>query len=137
MAFGGDFEEDKGSMSEINMTPLVDVMLVLLIIFIIAMPVITHSVKIDLPQVDNTPNEIKPNTINLSVTRDGQIHWNEEVITATDLDRRLSLEAGKQPQAEVHISGDRKVDYEQVLKVMSAVQRSGISKLGFISEPGK
>lgn len=136
MAFGGDFEDDKGSMSEINMTPLVDVMLVLLIIFIIAVPVITQSVKVDLPRADNTPIDMKPDTINLAVTRDGQIHWNEATISAEELDQRLSAEAGKQPQPEVHIRGDRKVDYEQVLKVMSAVQRAGILKLGFVSEPG-
>lgn len=136
MAFGGDFEEDKGSMSDINMTPLVDVMLVLLIIFIIAVPVLTQSVKVDLPRADNTPIDIKPNTINLSVTKEGQIHWNEATISADELDQRLSIEAAKQPQPEVHIRGDRKVDYEQVLKVMSAVQRSGILKLGFVSEPG-
>lgn len=136
MAFGGDFEEDKGSMSEINMTPLVDVMLVLLIIFIIAVPVITQSVKVDLPRADNTPVDMKPDTINLSVTKDGQIHWNEATVSAEELDQRLSVEAGKQPQPEIHIRGDRKVDYEQVLKVMSAVQRSGILKLGFVSEPG-
>jgi len=136
MAFGGDFEEDKGSMSDINMTPLVDVMLVLLIIFIIAVPVITQSVKVDLPRADNTPIDMKPDTINLSVTKDGQIHWNQATISAEELDQRLTAEAAKQPQPEVHIRGDRKVDYEQVLKVMSAVQRSGILKLGFVSEPG-
>lgn len=136
MAFGGDFEDDKGAMSEINMTPLVDVMLVLLIIFIIAVPVITHSVKVDLPRADNSPNQVKPETINLSVTSDGQIHWNESIISAEELDQRLTAEASKQPQPEVHIRGDRKVDYEHVLKVMAAVQRSGILKLGFVSEPG-
>lgn len=136
MAFGGDFDDDKGAMSDINMTPLVDVMLVLLIIFIIAVPVITHSVKVDLPRADNTPNEIKPETINLSVTSDGQIHWNESTISAEELDQRLTVEASKQPQPEVHIRGDRKVDYEHVLKIMAAVQRSGILKLGFVSEPG-
>ncbi len=135
MAFGGDFEEDKGSMSEINMTPLVDVMLVLLIIFIIAVPVITQSVKVDLPRADNTPIDRKPDTITLSVTKEGQIHWNDTTISAEELDTRLATEAGKQPQPEVHIRGDRKVDYEQVLKVMSSVQRSGILKLGFVSEP--
>ncbi|RYF39703.1 MAG: biopolymer transporter ExbD [Cytophagaceae bacterium] len=105
MAFGGDFEEDKNSMSDINMTPLVDVMLVLLIIFIIAVPVITHSVKVDLPRTDNTINEEKPETIQLSVTSDGQIHWNETVVTSDELTQRLQLEAVKEPQPEVHIIG--------------------------------
>ena len=137
MAFGGDFDEDKTSMSDINMTPLVDVMLVLLIIFIIAVPVITHSVKVDLPRADNTVNEEKPETIQLSVTSDGQIHWNETIVTPDELTQRLQVEAIKQPQPEVHIRGDRKVDYEHVLKVMSAVQRAGLLKLGFVSEPGQ
>ncbi len=137
MAFGGDFDDDKNSMSDINMTPLVDVMLVLLIIFIIAVPVITHSVKVDLPRADNTINEEKPQTINLSVTNDGIIHWNETTVTSDELDQRLQLEAAKQPQPEIHIRGDRKVDYEHVLKVMASVQRAGILKLGFVSEPGQ
>ncbi len=136
MAFGSDFEDDKGAMSDINMTPLVDVMLVLLIIFIIAVPVITHSVKIDLPRATNTLNDIKPETVTLSVTADGQMHWNETPVTTEELDQRLLAEAGKQTQPEVHIRGDKKVDYEHVLKMMAAVQRAGIVKLGFVSEPG-
>jgi biopolymer transport protein ExbD len=136
MAFGSDFEDDK-DMSDINMTPLVDVMLVLLIIFIIAVPVITHSVKVDLPRADNTINEIKPETINLTVTADGKVHWNEEDVTEESLQSRLAAEATKQPQPEIHIRGDRKVEYEHVMKVMAAVQRAGILKLGFVSEPGQ
>lgn len=137
MAFGGDFVDDKGSMSDINMTPLVDVMLVLLIIFIIAVPVITHSVKVDLPRADNTPNDIKPETINLSVTADGKLHWDESDISFEALPQRLAVEANKQPQPEIHIRGDRKVAYEEVIKVMAAVQRAGILKLGFVTEPGQ
>jgi len=135
MAFGSDFDDDK-DMSDINMTPLVDVMLVLLIIFIIAVPVITHSVKVDLPRADNTLNEIKPETINLTVTADGNIHWNEADVTEEELQTRLAAEANKQPQPEIHIRGDRKVEYEHVMKVMASVQRAGILKLGFVSEPG-
>lgn len=137
MAFGGDFEDDNDSMSDINMTPLVDVMLVLLIIFIIAVPVITHSVKVDLPRADNTVNEIKPETINLSISADGKIHWNETDISDEELQVRLAAEASKQPQPEIHIRGDRKVEYEHVMSVMASVQRAGILKLGFVSEPGR
>lgn len=136
MAFGGGLDDDAEVMNEINMTPLVDVMLVLLIIFIITVPVLTHSVKVDLPRADNTPNELKPETINLAVTADGQIHWNESVVTMEELDARLAVEAAKQPQPEIHIRGDRTVDYEHVIKTMAAVQRSGILKLGFVTEPG-
>ena len=137
MAFGGDFDDEKDSMSDINMTPLVDVMLVLLIIFIIAVPVITHSVKVDLPRADNIVNEIKPETINLSVTADGAIHWNESDVSEGELDQRLAEAASKQPQPEIHIRGDRKVEYEHVMRVMAAVQRAGILKLGFVSQPGQ
>lgn len=137
MAFGGGLDDDTEVMSEINMTPLVDVMLVLLIIFIITVPVLTHSVKVDLPRADNTPNELKPETVNLAVSAEGIIFWNETPVTLEELDNRLAIEAAKQPQPEIHIRGDRAVDYEHVIKTMAAVQRSGILKLGFVTEPGK
>ena len=137
MAFGRDFEDDTGAMADINMTPLIDVMLVLLIIFIIAVPVITHSVKVDLPRAHNSINNTKPETINLSITEDGNIHWNEATITEVDLAQKLAIEANRQPQPEIHIRGDRKVAYEKVIKVMAAVQRAGMVKLGFITEPGQ
>ncbi|MGV8838259.1 ExbD/TolR family protein [Cellvibrio sp.] len=136
MAFGGGLDDDTEVMNEINMTPLVDVMLVLLIIFIITVPVLTHSVKVDLPRADNTPNELKPETVNLAVNADGNIYWNETQVTMEELDQRLTKEASKQPQPEVHIRGDRKVDYEHVIKTMAAVQRAGILNLGFVTEPG-
>jgi len=136
MAFGGGLDDETEVMSEINMTPLVDVMLVLLIIFIITVPVLTHSVKVDLPRADNTPNELKPQTINLAVTADAQIHWNESTISFEELETRLAAEALKQPQPEIHIRGDKTVDYEHVIKTMAAVQRAGILKLGFVTEPG-
>jgi biopolymer transport protein ExbD len=135
MAFGGDFDDDKSTMSEINMTPLVDVMLVLLIIFIIAVPMITHSVKVDLPRDNNTINTIKPETITLSVAANGQLFWNQEIIPLENIELRLQAEAKKEPQPEVHIRGDRKVEYQHVLSAMAAVQRAGILKLGFVSEP--
>ena len=137
MAFGGGLDDDTEVMSEINMTPLVDVMLVLLIIFIITVPVLTHSVKVDLPRADNTPNELKPETVNLAVSAEGIIFWNETPVTLEELENRLAIEAVKQPQPEIHIRGDKAVDYEHVIKTMAAVQRSGILKLGFVTEPGK
>src|SRR6187431_283329 len=136
MAFGGGLDDDTEVMNEINMTPLVDVMLVLLIIFIITVPVLTHSVKVDLPRADNTPNELKPETVNLAVNAEGNIYWNETQVTMEELELRLATEANKQPQPEIHIRGDRTVDYEHVIKTMAAVQRSGILKLGFVTEPG-
>jgi len=136
MAFGGGLDNGDDMVSEINMTPLVDVMLVLLIIFIITVPVLTHSVKLDLPRADNTPNVVKPESVNLSVTVDGAIHWNEEVVDEVQLDARLEAAARQQPQPELFIRGDRKVEYERVAQVMAAVQRAGVLKLGFITEPG-
>jgi biopolymer transport protein ExbD len=135
MAFGGGLDDESEVMNEINMTPLVDVMLVLLIIFIITVPVLTHSVKVDLPRADNTPNEIKPETISLAVDAQGKIFWNETQVSFEELDTRLAGEANKNPQPEIHIRGDKSVDYEHVIKTMAAVQRAGILKLGFVTEP--
>lgn len=137
MAFGGGLDDDNEVMSEINMTPLVDVMLVLLIIFIITVPVLTHSVKVDLPRADNTVNELKPETVALAVTGEGQIHWNKDAVTLEELEQRLAVAAQQNPQPEIHIRGDRQVDYEHVIKAMAAVQRAGILKLGFVTEPGQ
>lgn len=135
MAFGGGFDPDNEVMSEINMTPLVDVMLVLLIIFIITVPVLTHSVKVDLPRVSNEKQEIKPQTITLTVKADGAVFWDDTPVDAATLELKLSEQAQKQPQPEVHIRGDKAAPYEHVLKTMAAVQQSGLLKLGFISDP--
>jgi biopolymer transport protein ExbD len=136
MAFGGGLNEGDEVVSDINMVPLIDVMLVLLVIFIITVPVLTHSVKLDLPRADNTPNIVKPETVNISVTENGETYWNDERVDEQQLDIDLAAAATRQPQPEVFIRGDRKVEYERVAKVMAAVQRSGILKLGFITEPG-
>lgn len=135
MAFGAGQDSDD-VVSEINMTPLVDVMLVLLIIFIITVPVLTHSVKLDLPRAQNAPTSVKPDTVTLSVSADGAIHWNELPADANTLEARLRAAAARQPQPEIHIRGDRHVDYEHVVKVMATAQRAGILKLGFVTEPG-
>jgi biopolymer transport protein ExbD len=137
MSFGGGLDDDDDVVSEINMTPLVDVMLVLLIIFIITVPVLTHSVKIDLPRAPNEPNVVKPETISISVTGDGVTHWNEEVVDKAVLEQRLSAAAAQAPQPEIHIRGDRAVDYEHVVAVMAAAQRAGVHKLGFVTDPGQ
>jgi len=134
MSFNMD-DDDDDVLSEINMTPLVDVMLVLLIIFIITVPVLTHSVNIDLPRASNQPNVVKPQTITISVTQDGQVYWNELLVDKQQLSQKLQQVAAQQPQAEVHIRGDKKVDYEYVMQVMAEAQRHGVQKLGFITEP--
>lgn len=135
MAFNGGLEEKDEVMGEINMTPLVDVMLVLLIIFMITMPVMTHSMKVDLPQASSAPAVILPETINLFVGKNGQVQWNDMPVEASELENRLLAAAGMNPQPEIHIHGDRSVEYEYVAKTMAAVQRAGIRKLGFVTRP--
>ena len=129
---GGDSNE---VMSEINMTPLVDVMLVLLIIFIITVPVMKHTVNIDLPRANSQPQDSKPETIHLSVDAAGAYYWNESPIAEADLALQLQAAAGKQPQPELHIRGDKEVRYERVAIAMSAAQRAGLQKIGFVTEP--
>jgi biopolymer transport protein ExbD len=136
MAFGGGLEEQDEVVSEINMTPLVDVMLVLLIIFIITMPVLTQSVTLDLPRAQSAATALKAETITIAVTASGAVHWNGETIAPSGLEARLRTVAAQQPQPEVQIRGDRKVDYEHVITPMAAAQRAGILKLGFVTEPG-
>ncbi len=137
MAFGGGLDDQAEVMSEINMTPLVDVMLVLLIIFIITVPVLTHSVNVDLPQAENAPAEIKPETINIALDAQGKIFWNETPVTTAELDAHLASAAAQQPQPEIHLRGDKALAYGQVAQTMAAIQRAGISKLGFITQPGE
>jgi len=127
--------DDQQEMSEINMTPLVDVMLVLLIIFIITVPVITHSVKVDLPQASQQPTEVKPDVVTLTVQRDGSLMWNDEALTFENLELRLQAVAQQEKQPELRIQGDKAVEYEKVVQVMAAAQRSGVEKLGFMTEP--
>jgi biopolymer transport protein ExbD len=122
-------------MNEINMTPLVDVMLVLLIIFIITVPVMKHSVNVDLPRATNQPELIKPETVRLSVAADGQYFWNGAPVTDEELSSRLQAEAAKTPQPDLHIRGDKEVRYERVAQAMAAAQRAGVRKIGFVTEP--
>ena len=136
MAFGAGEDNDNEVMSEINMTPLVDVMLVLLIIFMITVPVLSHSVKLDLPRASNTPNIVKPQTVTISVTAEGKLHWNAAPVDEAALAARLKAASDQQPQPEIHIHGDRKAQYEHVVKAMAAAQRAGILKLGFVTDPG-
>lgn len=129
-------EEDERAMSEINTTPLVDVMLVLLIVFMITIPVITHTVPLDLPHVRNLATQTKPENVNISINRDGQIFWNLQVVDANQLLDRLKSAAVQKPQPEVHVRADQATRYEFVGKVILTAQRAGIQKVGFITEPG-
>ena len=134
MAFGTQEEPDE-VMNEINMTPLVDVMLVLLIIFIITIPVMKHAVNIDLPRATNQVQDTKPQTIRLSVDAQGDYYWNENKVAETDLVPMLQAEAAKEPQPELHLRGDKNVRYERVAQAMAAAQQAGVKKIGFITEP--
>ena len=134
MAFGTQDEPDE-VMNEINMTPLVDVMLVLLTIFIITVPVMKHAVNIDLPRATNQPQDAKPETIRLSVDANGAYFWNEGRIADDQLEPMLKAEAAKEPQPELHIRGDKEVRYERVAQAMAAAQQAGVRKIGFITEP--
>ncbi|RWA54804.1 biopolymer transporter ExbD [Cupriavidus sp. UYMSc13B] len=135
MAFGTLDGDDDEVMSEINMTPLVDVMLVLLIIFIITIPVINHAVKIDLPRASNTPNDPKPQSINVSIDASGKVFWNQVEVDQATLESNIALAAQQQPQPELHLRADREVRYERVAEVMAAAQHGGLGKIGFITEP--
>ncbi|MCZ2103608.1 MAG: biopolymer transporter ExbD [Comamonadaceae bacterium] len=136
MAFGTQDDTDD-VMNEINVTPLVDVTLVLLIIFIITVPVMQHAVPVDLPRATSQREVIQPQTIRLSITADGQYHWNESDITDDQLEPRLREEAAKDPQPDLHIRGDKDVRYDRVAKAMSAAQRAGIRKIGFVTDPNE
>jgi len=122
--------------NSINTTPLVDVMLVLLIIFLITIPVVTQSIKLELPKERNLPTQTKPENIVLAVNRDGEVYWGMERMADNEaLVTRLKIESVKEPQPEVHIRGDHEVRYESVGRVVVACQRAGIFKVGFITEP--
>ena len=134
MAFGTQDDSDE-VMNEINMTPMVDIMLVLLIIFIITIPVMKHSVNIDLPRATNEAQNIKPETLRLSVDAQGVYYLNEVLVTDADLTPRLKTAAAQNPQPELHIRGDKAVRYERVAVAMAAAQQAGLRKIGFITEP--
>ncbi len=134
MAFGTQDDTDD-VMNEINMTPMVDIMLVLLIIFIITVPVMKHSVNIDLPRATNEAQIIKPETIRLSVDAQGQYFLNDTLVADQELPTRLKTAASQNPQPELHIRGDKAVRYERVAQAMAAAQQAGLRKIGFITEP--
>ena len=134
MAFGTQDNTDE-VMNEINMTPLVDVMLVLLIIFIITIPVMKHAINVDLPRATNVPQDAKPQTVRLSVDAKGVYYWNDAQIADEQLPALLKEQAAKNPQPDVHIRGDKEVRYERVAQAMAAAQQAGLKKIGFITEP--
>ena len=134
MNVGGN--EEAEAMSDINVTPLVDVMLVLLIIFIITIRVIIQQVPVQLPKATNLPTQTKPENITIAVSKDGDIFWNtQRVGSVDDLKKRLREIVTVDPQPEVHIRGDANTDYKNIGKVIAAINRGGVVKVGFITEP--
>ncbi len=131
--FAGD--DDDGLMNEINMTPLVDVMLVLLIVFMVTIPVIRHAVKIDLPHASSQKEETKPAQVTVSIDANGNMLWEDQKVTDEELRAKIAAAAQANPQPELHLNADRKVPYERVAEVMSAAQAGGLTKIGFVTEP--
>lgn len=134
MAMGGH-NSNRAVMAEINVTPLVDVMLVLLIIFIITVPVMKHAINLDLPQATNQRLETRPQTIRLSVDAQGRYYWNDALVEVTALPALLRTEAARNPQPDLHIRADKEVRYERVAQAMAAAQQAGIRKIGFVTQP--
>ena len=135
MAFSPTDQDDSEVMSEINMIPLIDVMLVLLIVFMITVPVMKHSVDVDLPQAQAAKAQEKPETVRLSVQADGSYHWDQMAVSDEQLRERLSELATRGEQAQLQIRGDKAVRYERVAQAMAAAQQAGIRKIGFVTEP--
>lgn len=137
MAFGTFDNNDGNVMSEINMTPLVDVMLVLLIIFIVTVPVMKHSLDIDLPKVSTAPQLEKPDVVKLSVDARGAYRINNVAVSDEALRKELAQIATHHPQPVVHIYGDKQVVYERVINVMGMANKAGIEKVGFVTDPAR
>ena len=138
MAFGR-FERGSSPqpMSDINMTPLIDVMLVLLVIFIITAPLLTHSVKVDLPKVSSSPNITQPDHIEFGIRSDASLYWNGEPVELEQLAERFAATAAQSPNTELHIRADRNAHYEHVARVMSIAAKAGLVRIGFVTDPSQ
>ena len=136
MAFASFDSKNAGApMAEINMVPLIDVMLVLLVIFIVTAPLLTQAVKLDLPKATSTPNIVKAEKIEFAIDAGGKLFWNGEPVDRDDAARRLVLECKKQPQPEVHLRADQNAVYRSVAQTLADASKAGLGKVGFISEP--
>jgi biopolymer transport protein ExbD len=131
MSVGGGGGEDE-PMMDINMTPLIDVMLVLLIMFIITIPVMTHAVKLDMPRASNAPSTVQPVVINLEIDFDGTVLWNGTPVEYESLEGYFRREAANDPQPELHIRPSKRAKYDVVARVLASAQRNGMRKIGFV-----
>jgi biopolymer transport protein ExbD len=136
MAFGG-FSNSQTSqpMAEINMIPLIDVMLVLLVIFIITAPMLTHAVKVELPKASSMPEQQKPDVIRLTIDANGVVYWNDQKVEEAEWRKRMTQSAGSNPQPELRIRADGSIAYRRVAGVMSDAASTGLTRIGFVTEP--
>jgi biopolymer transport protein ExbD len=136
MAFASmESGDDNEPLAEINMVPLIDVMLVLLIIFMVTAPLLTHAVKVELPRASSAPNLTKPDNVQLAIDAQNRTYWNGEPVAPEQLAQRLAAAAAQQPQPELHIRAERSTPYEKVAQVMSEASRHGLVRIGFITDP--
>jgi biopolymer transport protein ExbD len=136
MAFGNpNARGPSAPMTEINIIPLVDVMLVLLVIFIITAPLLTNSVKIDLPQASSSPNQTKADNVQLAIDAGGQFYWNGEAIDRAALDQRLHEAGQRTPAPELHVHADKATRYDILAQVMSEASKDGVTRIGFVTDP--
>ena len=136
MAFASlESGDDDAPLTEINMVPLIDVMLVLLIIFIVTAPLLTHAVKVDLPKAASSVNQTKPDNVQLAIDAGGQVFWNGEAVDASAFNARLQAAGIQQPQPEIHIRAERVTPYEKVAQLMSDAARNGLSRIAFVTDP--
>ena len=138
MSFGSlEGSDDNAPMAEINMVPLIDVMLVLLVIFLVTAPMLTHAVKMDLPRAVSTPQVQKADNVQLSIDASSSVYWNGERVDGGALQAHLQQAATLQPQPALHIRAERTTPYEKVAQIMSAAAQSGLSRIGFVTDPSK
>jgi biopolymer transport protein ExbD len=129
-------DDDAGDLAEINMIPLIDVMLVLLVIFIITAPLLTHAVKVDLPRASSAANRVEPESVQLAIDAESRLWWNGETVDAATLAARMRAAAARQPQPELQLRAEGSTPYEKVAQVMSEAARHGLTRIGFVTDPG-
>jgi len=135
MAFASLDTDDDAPLAELNMIPLIDVMLVLLVIFMVTAPLLTHAVKVELPRASSAPNQTKADHIQLAVDAAGQVLWNGEPVDDPVLGERLAAAARQSPQPEVQLRADRSTPYARVAQTLSTTARAGLSRIGFVTDP--
>ena len=136
MAFASfDRQRASAPMAEINMVPLIDVMLVLLVIFIVTAPLLTHAVKLELPRVDSQPNQLHPDKIDFAIDAAGQRYWNGEPLARAQAAERFAAAGQRQPQPQIHLRADQAVPYRAVAETLADATRAGLTRIGFVSEP--